>query len=375
MITKFKGNIQVTEHMYELLNVISAKKKEEKEGKTPSGHLVKFSRIIDPIILAAFYGLYKSRTLPPTEVDEYPLEKSYEFGNIDISDFADKINHFLFCLWVKENGLPNQKMNVMDYREKLYNFISKIISDRYFVNVIIPFYVQKADEAEGERSSFVHRLWSSDTIPIINEIYSPEYLAAEFDREQTDFINEVIIPAANLEIPKTRIETLLSIDENQTLEFKSTFLYDLRAGEKGINKANPDLERALLKEICAFMNSEGGTIVIGISDDKPRKIIGLANDYLVLPTRKKDRDGFEVHLRNVIKAFIVPEVPGSVKINFETQGGLEVCLIEVEKSDKQIFLKRSLEGKEIGEFWIREGNTTSQLIGPAMVEYIKKHWH
>jgi hypothetical protein len=371
--TKFKGNIQVTEHLYEILTAISARKKEEKEGRAPTGHLFNFDRLIDPVIVATFFGLYKSRELPPLDADEYPLEKSYEFGNVDISDFADKLNHFLFCLWVKQNGLPNINENILDYRESLYKFISKIISDRYFVGVVIPFYVKKADAPEAEKSSFLHRLWSSDNIQMISEMYSPEYLSSEFDMAQNEFVNDVIAAAAQLQSvqPKSKLEVLLSQDEGQTLEFKSTFRYDIKAAEHGIDKVNPVLEREILKEICAFLNSEGGTILIGVSDDK--KILGLSNDYKHLPM-KKDKDGFEVFLRNKLTQCLQPEIPGLVKILFERQNDLEICRVEIEKSSEPIFLKVAIEGKEIGEFWIREGNSIRQLVGPAMVEYIRKRW-
>jgi hypothetical protein len=78
---------------------------------------VKFQRLIDPVILSAFYGLYKSRELPPLNIEDYPLENSYEFGNVDIGDFSDKLNHFLFCLWVKQNGFPDNKVDILVYRE------------------------------------------------------------------------------------------------------------------------------------------------------------------------------------------------------------------------------------------------------------------
>lgn len=381
-ITQFKGKIPVTENMYAILKTISENKKES-TAKTHRGYLVTFDRLIDPIIVATLYGLYKSRVLPPVDLKDYPLEKSYEFGNVDISDFSDKLSHLLFCLWVKENGFPNQKMNLADYRQNLYGFISKIISERYFIDVVVPFYLQKADESDGERSSFIYRLWSSDDISIISEQYSPEFIAVEFYREQKGFIDDIIMPTASSTLSlhegltTTALDVFLNSDESYTLEFKSTLLYDINAAEHGVEKANPTLERAVLKEVCAFLNSQGGNILIGVSDDKKdgqHEVIGLSNDYKVLSVRKKDKDGFEVQLRNGLNA-LEPKIQGLglVNILFETKGGLDVCIIEVKAADKEIFLRPSMGDKEL-EFWIREGNSTIQLKGPQMVEYSRKHW-
>jgi len=379
MLTQIKGTIQVTENMYKILKTISDKHKTETEGNIPTGHLVKFNRIIDPVIVATLYGLYKSKTLPPLGIDDYPLGKSYEFGNINISDFSDKLSHLLFCLWVKENGLPNQKMKLTDYRQNLYGFISKIISERYFIDVVVPFYLKKADEPEGESPSFIYRLWSSDEISIISEQYSPEFLSVEFFREQKGFIDSIIMPVASMqEVPtKTILDVFLVKDENETLEFKSTFLYDLNAAEHGVEKVNPALERAVLKEVCAFLNSQGGTILIGVSDDKKdgkHEVIGLAKDYKMLSVRKKDKDGFEVQLKSSLNA-LEPKIQGLglVKIYFEAKDDLDVCIIEVKPADKEIFLRASGGDKEL-EFWVRDGNSTIQLKGPQMFEYGRKHW-
>ncbi len=366
-ITKIKGNIQVTQHLYEILTTISQKKKEQ----NPVGYLDKFERLIDPVILSTFYGLYKSKELPPLKEEKFLLEKSYEF-DADISDFADKLNHFLFCLWIKQHGLPDTTDDINSYREELYGFLSKIISDKYFVGVVIPFYVKKADEAEGDKSSFVHRLWSSDNIGNLNEIYSPEYLAAEFSAIQSEFMNEVV-KEVSIKPPKkkTKVIEFLSKDEDQHLEFKSTLRYDIKASEHGSAKINPELEKEVLRSVCAFLNSEGGTLLIGVSNEK--QILGLLNDYKFL--KNQNKDGFEVFLREKLSQKIEPDIPGMVKITFEIQDGKDVCLVQVDKADVPMFLKDSIAGRELREFWIRDGNRKRPLSGTTMTNYIYTHWN
>ena len=179
---KIKGNIDLTEHMYDVVRIYSEVK---------NSRLAKFPLKIDPVIVAALYGIYSSKELPPLEIDEIKLDKRDEF-NVDISNSAEVIIHLLFCLWIKLNGMPDKSEDIFKYREKLYGFLSKLLEPRYFQNVIIPFYLKKADEESGGTSSFLHRLWSSDSVGLVFEDYTPEFLAREFHTVQKEFMDNII---------------------------------------------------------------------------------------------------------------------------------------------------------------------------------------
>lgn len=174
------------ENLYEIIKVISKAQKKE-----PTGYLASFERLIHPVMIATLFGLYKSQELPPINEEEISLEKSYEF-NVDISSFAEILNHLLFCLWVQKKGLPGKSSDNVKFREELYNFISKLLDIDYYRSVLIPFYLKKADESENSGTSFLYRLWNSDEVGLKLTLYSPEYLALEFSSAQSDFMNSVI---------------------------------------------------------------------------------------------------------------------------------------------------------------------------------------
>ncbi len=77
---------------------------------------------------------------------------------------------------------------------------------------------------------------------------------------------------------------LIARGESATLEFKSSFRWDLRE-----NKLNRALEAVVLKTLAGYMNGNGGTLLIGVADDG--SVTGLEQDYKTL--KKPDRDGFE----------------------------------------------------------------------------------
>jgi hypothetical protein len=166
--------------MYGLLtDTQKAQKEHDRES-----YLANFERMIDPIIVGALYGLYRSFELPPLDVDQITLDKEWEF-NVDIRDFSDIMNHLLFCLWVKKEGSPGEGSDIVKYRQELYAFIDKLLRPEYYRDVLIPFYINEATKGE---TSFLHRLWSSDKVKFEMIDYSPEYLAAEFSLLQKEFV-------------------------------------------------------------------------------------------------------------------------------------------------------------------------------------------
>ena len=67
----------------------------------------------------------------------------------------------------------------------------------------------------------------------------------------------------------------MAAGESQTLEFKSSARWNVRA-------ASPDkkLEHAITKTVCAFLNAEGGTLLIGVDDNG--QVLGLEDDWRTL---------------------------------------------------------------------------------------------
>lgn len=160
---------------------------------------------------------------------------------------------------------------------------------------------------------------------------------------------------------KLSIFDLILEGENSHLELKQTFRWDIK--QKDTSKA---LEKATLKTISAFLNTDGGSLIIGVTDNGG--IYGLEDDYKSLV--RKDRDGFENHFNQVLKHTIGSEFRQYIEFSFETLEEKDVCLIEVRPSPKPVYLKTN--GDE--EFFIRTGNTTTPLSLSETNSYIDSHW-
>jgi membrane protein YdbS with pleckstrin-like domain len=159
-------------------------------------------------------------------------------------------------------------------------------------------------------------------------------------------------------------DPLVLIDEGEGLfiEFKETLRYDGRKGE-----ASRELEKMVLKTIVAFLNADGGTLLIGVNDDG--KILGLENDYKTLT--KKNRDGFENHLNMLVKTLIGLTFTKYVSVRFEKLNGKEICMVSVSEGHKPAYLQN---GDKKEEFFVRVGNSTQPFSMSEAEEYIKTHW-
>ena len=114
------------------------------------------------------------------------------------------------------------------------------------------------------------------------------------------------------------------------------------------------------------MNSEGGILLIGVNDDG--EIIGIEQDLTTL--KKKNRDGFQLLVIDLISKYIGKQFASYIKISFETVNNLVACVIKVKNSSEPIFIQLP----EKKEFYIRFGNSTRSLDSEETYKYIEEHW-
>ncbi len=161
----------------------------------------------------------------------------------------------------------------------------------------------------------------------------------------------------NLFVQKTdspeEILKLIKKGENEKLEFKSTLRANLHTGEH-----DKKVENSALKTVVAFLNSEGGTLLIGIGDKG--EISGIEKDNF------EDNDKFYRHFTNLVKERIGNEFLPYLSFELFLIEGKNVLKVECRKSDKPVFLK--YDSQE--EFYIRVGASSLQIIGSKILEYI-----
>jgi hypothetical protein len=155
-------------------------------------------------------------------------------------------------------------------------------------------------------------------------------------------------------------EDLIQRGESKTLEFKSTLRWNLkedRQDDKGVT-------HAALKTIAAFLNTEGGDLLIGVADD--RAIVGIERDQL------ESDDKFMRHLAQVVRNGLGDRAGTCIDPKTQIVQGKTVCVVSCQRSPEPVFLKwKGMERTAEGDFFVRSGPGTVTLPSASAKEYIR----
>lgn len=147
------------------------------------------------------------------------------------------------------------------------------------------------------------------------------------------------------------LEHLIAAGESKTVEFKSTLRRNTHTGE-----SDPKMEIAVLKNIVAMLNTDGGRVIVGLRDDK--EPIGIAADNF------PDSDKMMLHLRNLVNKRIGEEIWDRVHPQILPYKRVELLVVQCDQSARPVFLDRN-------DFFIRQGPAASVLRGNDMMDYVE----
>ena len=167
------------------------------------------------------------------------------------------------------------------------------------------------------------------------------------------------------------LEMLMAQGESKFLEYKTSFSLDVDKIQykKDYNPIKEvELETESLKNIVAFLNSEGGRLLIGISESNPDGISAVGIENEVKKFHKND-DKFLNYVTRRITERISQSVFSNVTLTFVKHGnGTTILKVEVIKSSKPVFLKPG------DEFYIRLPASAEILSGDEMEKYKNAHF-
>lgn len=152
------------------------------------------------------------------------------------------------------------------------------------------------------------------------------------------------------QVTKT-VEQIIKGGEGNQVEFKPTFLcnYDNRS-------IDIEKKEIVAKTICAFLNSNGGYLLIGVNDNKT--IRGLSNDFR-LSNGKDPKDFFMLEFDEMIEQFISSSIINYVSGEFYQIEDKEIFVVTVHPSKRRpIFLKKE-DSKKL--FFVRRLASTKRL--------------
>ena len=156
------------------------------------------------------------------------------------------------------------------------------------------------------------------------------------------------------ELAKKEAIEIIASGESEKLEFKSTITTNIRTGEN-----DKRMEKAVLKSIVAFLNTSGGILMIGVSDD--------GSIYGVDENAFDNRDKMNLHLTHMISSKIGDEFFPYISFRLiDMEDGKAIIRVDCSKCKKPVFLK---DGKT-EEFYVRSGPSSVELVGSNLVNYV-----
>jgi len=152
--------------------------------------------------------------------------------------------------------------------------------------------------------------------------------------------------------PETLAE-ILAAGESDRVEFKSTLRCNLRT-----KKADKRMENACLKTIAAYLNSDGGLLLVGVDDEGIP--LGLKPDNF------PNHDKLLLHLTSLIRNHLGGEFAPFIRATLHSVDDKDVLAVDCLPSPQPVYFRRDQD--EI--FYVRSGPATQQLSPSEVVAYV-----
>lgn len=182
---------------------------------------------------------------------------------------------------------------------------------------------------------------------------------------------------------ESEIEMLITAGENDRVEFKSSIHHGYGPLSDGLQKqvdngtktlaqaqseAQKEVRKSATKTIAGFLNSDGGTLLVGVSDDG--SVLGIEPDFEYLKKDKQNTDGWLLSLRGLVENALGNEVWSSIRVSLLQHEGKTVAVVHCPPRASETW--HNEDGGE--RFYIRAANATPFLTGPHLLRYVREHW-
>jgi hypothetical protein len=183
------------------------------------------------------------------------------------------------------------------------------------------------------------------TQDFINKITEEKIYDSNYQINFDNFLNK---------LPDYENKRLISLEESKIFERKETMRYDVKK-----NEIQNYIIDSVLKTIVAFLNTDGGHLIIGQKDNK--EINGIESDKF------KSQDDWIKFLKDKVKTHIGIEYFGNhIKYNFFSIEEKTVAIISCSplSKDKNAFLNEQ-------DFYVRVGPSSEKLSAKQVLDYKK----
>jgi hypothetical protein len=157
---------------------------------------------------------------------------------------------------------------------------------------------------------------------------------------------------------------IIEAGESARVEFKSTARHNLRTGQR-----DDRIEAVVAKTVAAFLNSSGGTLLVGVDD--AGVVLGLDEDLQHM--KAPDLDRYELWVHDFLTRVLGAPAVARVRVTFPIVGGRALCRLDVARSPRPVFVRPPRSDQV--QFFARIGNSTRELSVADAIDYAVDHFH
>jgi len=274
---------------------------------------------------------------------------------------------------------------VLDYLFGVHGYIWRL-------SIILSMITYRVSDLEGDSASYPliafvmfvsswigYKIITNDNvwIDISNKYPSTKILdIEEFHRQLLTEINNELL------VDNTPIEELIGIGpgETENLEFKASYWTETKGDN--IGQRNRCLEDAIVKEVAAFLNTKGGTLLIGINDNSPYNPTLTLEQDLGHSSSVNSIGDLELHIGQILENNLTcrESLNAVWRIRFPMYRGTQIIRIDIDKALEYVIAYQSHEQKKIKKdpkhqfhFW-RQGSRSKEPSQQTWMEHIIDNW-
>ena len=189
------------------------------------------------------------------------------------------------------------------------------------------------------------------------------------------------------------LQELLEHNEDERLEFKASMWTVYKTVNKisteeivDIGKKADYLQDEILHTVAAFLNTSGGTLLIGVKDkpiswgNRPAEVFGVQADYKWLGENNRDADGYILAVYQVLNNGFSDTYTTAnyVNIKVEQFNGKEICRIDVDPlpriRDAQVYIKEKTDKSNSTAYYVRTGPSSQKMSLDSALNHIRSNF-
>ncbi len=371
-------------------STVEADLRQLQNANDPESFLSVINRIIDTALTKDFWEIQLPAALESTH-PKNPAFLAYQaslvllgarplFSDVKIAELFDPSTHAPRSAIQPQRFFPRRYLEKLGFHQRMCNQVANsvfmslpegmVVKDQPPSEYFLPLFAELSPQ-DQERARFWHALpdgW--ETMEYAEFLQERRRLMAKVIRTAFETLRrgeaslieaeptEVVLPSVE---PSWTLEDLVASEESDSLEFKASafFSYKPDVPEKAVIEG-------VIKTVAAFLNTDGGTLVIGVSDD--HEILGIQPD---LDQKGMDVDRYINALSTHLVSALGAAAAARARIRVHEIEGEQICTVTVPPSPEPVYAKTS-KGDQV--FYARINNTTRIIEGRELVSYVKDKW-